>query len=61
MNRKIKKLAQKVNQKKKLYFESNKPKLIHRLFAGIVPRVSWIFMGGFIFFGVYEKSKSFLL
>ncbi|NP_001136330.1 solute carrier family 25, member 26 [Nasonia vitripennis] len=30
------------------------------LFAGIVPRVTWISIGGFIFFGVYEKSKSLL-
>lgn len=27
------------------------------LFAGIVPRVSMISLGGFIFFGVYEKTK----
>ncbi|XP_015608516.1 S-adenosylmethionine mitochondrial carrier protein homolog isoform X2 [Cephus cinctus] len=26
------------------------------LFAGIVPRVTWIIIGGFIFFGVYEHS-----
>jgi len=26
-------------------------------FAGVVPRVSWIFVGGFFFFGAYEKSK----
>ncbi|XP_058806432.1 S-adenosylmethionine mitochondrial carrier protein homolog [Phymastichus coffea] len=30
------------------------------LFAGIVPRVTWISIGGFIFFGVYEKSKAIL-
>ena len=30
---------------------------IFRLFAGIVPRVSMISLGGFIFFGVYEKTK----
>lgn len=30
------------------------------LFAGIVPRVMWISVGGFIFFGVYEKSSSML-
>ncbi len=27
------------------------------LFAGIVPRVMWISLGGAIFFGVYEESK----
>ena len=32
----------------------------YRLFSGIVPRVSWISIGGFIFFGVYEKSKALL-
>lgn len=26
-------------------------------FKGIVPRVSWIFVGGFFFFGAYEKTK----
>lgn len=32
-----------------------------RLFAGMGPRVVWISVGGFIFFGAYEKSKSLLL
>ena len=32
-----------------------------RLFAGIVPRVTWISIGGFIFFGAYEKSKEILI
>lgn len=27
-----------------------------RLFAGFVPRVIWIFLGGGIFFGVYEVT-----
>ncbi|XP_032671771.1 S-adenosylmethionine mitochondrial carrier protein homolog isoform X2 [Odontomachus brunneus] len=27
------------------------------LFAGFVPRVTWITLGGFIFFGVYEEAK----
>ena len=29
-------------------------------FKGIVPRVFWISLGGFVFFGAYEKSKVFL-
>lgn len=28
------------------------------LFAGVVPRVIWITIGGGIFFGVYEKTKT---
>ena len=27
------------------------------LFAGVVPRTLWISIGGFVFFGVYEKMK----
>jgi len=30
------------------------------LFAGVVPRVTWISIGGAVFFGVYEKAKSVL-
>ena len=30
------------------------------LFAGLVPRVMWITIGGGIFFGVYEQAKVFL-
>lgn len=30
------------------------------LFAGIVPRVTWIFIGGGIFFGFYELTKELL-
>jgi len=30
------------------------------LFKGIVPRVTWITIGGFIFFGAYEKSTAML-
>ena len=26
-----------------------------RLFAGFVPRVGWISVGGFVFLGTYEK------
>ena len=29
------------------------------LFAGVVPRTLWISIGGFVFFGVYEKMKIF--
>ncbi|KAL3902761.1 MAG: hypothetical protein SGARI_005684 [Bacillariaceae sp.] len=29
-------------------------------FSGIQPRVMWISIGGFVFFGAYEGSKSFL-
>ncbi|KAH0945272.1 hypothetical protein HN011_004725 [Eciton burchellii] len=37
----------------KIYIENN----VYGLFAGLVPRVIWITLGGFIFFGVYEKVK----
>lgn len=30
------------------------------LFKGVVPRVTWITIGGFIFFGAYEKSTEIL-
>jgi solute carrier family 25 S-adenosylmethionine transporter 26 len=30
------------------------------LFAGAIPRVLWISLGGFVFFGVYEKAKGLL-
>ena len=29
-------------------------------FAGVAPRVTWISIGGSVFFGVYELAKSFL-
>ena len=29
-------------------------------FAGVVPRVSWISIGGFVFLGAYEQSKATL-
>lgn len=29
----------------------------YRLFAGFVPRVIWITLGGFMFFGVYEEAR----
>ena len=31
------------------------------LFSGIVPRVCWMFIGGFVFFGAYEQAKSWLV
>lgn len=30
-----------------------------RLFAGFTPRVVWITLGGYIFFGMYDLSKNF--
>ncbi|MES1909681.1 MAG: hypothetical protein MHM6MM_002382 [Cercozoa sp. M6MM] len=30
------------------------------LFAGLVPRTMWISLGGFVFFGAYEKAQSVL-
>lgn len=36
---------------KKLWQEGK----IRSLFAGAVPRVTWVSLGGFVFFGVYEK------
>ena len=30
------------------------------LFKGIGPRVGWITLGGYIFFGAYEKSMELL-
>lgn len=29
-----------------------------KLFSGVVPRMSWISIGGFVFFGSFEASKS---
>ena len=34
---------------------------IRSVFAGIQPRVMWISIGGFVFFGAYEFTKSSLL
>ena len=31
------------------------------LFSGLVPRVCWMFIGGFVFFGAYEQAKSWLV
>lgn len=31
-----------------------------RLFAGVAPRVMWISLGGFVFFGSCEKCKKVL-
>merc|ERR1719300_1287575 len=33
---------------------------IKGLFAGVAPRVTWISIGGAVFFGVYEKAKNVL-
>lgn len=33
---------------------------VGKLFAGIQPRVMWISVGGFIFFGCYEETKKIL-
>jgi len=33
---------------------------VRGLFAGLIPRVTWISVGGAVFFGVYEKCKSML-
>ena len=30
------------------------------LFKGIGPRVGWITLGGFVFFGAYEKAQELL-
>jgi hypothetical protein len=30
------------------------------LFAGVVPRFGWITIGGFVFFGAYEKAQDLL-
>jgi solute carrier family 25 S-adenosylmethionine transporter 26 len=31
-----------------------------RLFSGVVPRVTWISIGGFVFFGAYEGTKKLM-
>jgi len=33
---------------------------VRLLFAGVQPRVAWIGIGGFVFFGAYEQSKKVL-
>ena len=38
---------------KRIYIEGGST----AFFKGIVPRTSWIFVGGFFFFGAYEKTK----
>ena len=37
------------------------PIFLYRLFAGIVPRVLWISIGGAVFLGVYDKSLKIFL
>lgn len=34
---------------------------VGRLFSGIVPRVFWISIGGFVFFGSFETAKPVVL
>lgn len=41
----------------KVYGEGGVP----ALFAGVAPRTMWITIGGFVFFGAYEKSKQLIL
>ena len=31
------------------------------LFSGLAPRVMWITIGGFVYFGVYEEVRGLLL
>lgn len=33
---------------------------VRKLFSGIGPRVTWITVGGFVFFGTYESGKTLL-
>ena len=33
---------------------------VRSLFAGAIPRVLWVSLGGFVFFGVYEKIISLM-
>ena len=35
----------------------NVPSFIFRLFSGVVPRVTWISIGGAIFLGIYDKVR----
>jgi len=32
-----------------------------RLFSGVSPRVTWISIGGFVFFGSFEATKKLVL
>ena len=45
-----------VNTAKRILAEEGRSAFL----KGIVPRVFWISLGGFVFFGAYEKSKIFL-
>ena len=45
-----------VNTAKRILEEEGKS----AFFKGILPRVFWISLGGFVFFGVYEQSKKIL-
>ncbi|EEB19454.1 mitochondrial carrier protein, putative [Pediculus humanus corporis] len=41
------------NMAKQVYSQKG----IRGLFAGIIPRILWITLGGFLYFGAYEKTK----
>jgi solute carrier family 25 S-adenosylmethionine transporter 26 len=43
-----------LNTFKRIYQEEG----ITRLFSGIGPRTMWISIGGFVFFGMYEKATA---
>lgn len=45
-----------VDTLKRVYSEGG----VKALFAGVQPRVMWISIGGFVFFGAYEFTKSSL-
>ncbi|XP_065066675.1 mitochondrial S-adenosylmethionine carrier protein-like [Rhopilema esculentum] len=34
---------------------------VHRLFSGLVPRVVWLALGGFVFLGAYDSCRHFLI
>eukprot|EP01038_Epipyxis_sp_PR26KG_P006219 gene6219-8571_t len=50
-----KEFAAKINNKS--FLRTNRGQV---LFAGLSPRVTWISIGGFVFFGAYEKSSQLL-
>eukprot|EP00118_Oscarella_pearsei_P012038 m.85498 g.85498 ORF g.85498 m.85498 type:complete len:272 (+) comp36446_c1_seq1:123-938(+) len=44
-----------------LIMKVGKDEGFRKLFSGMVPRVTWISIGGFVYFGVYESVRKFLL
>ena len=34
---------------------------LNRLFSGIIPRMIWLSIGGFVFLGAYDKARTVLL